>query len=87
MGTDGHYKAHAREREFRRLSGEWLRSSDRLSGTTSKVSHEQERQRLDRAWADQGKKLLRQEEGRCGEIGSERGCWHGRGERERVTWG
>lgn len=44
--------------------GEWvgkaepLRSGDMQSGMNEKVSHEEERQRLDRAWADPSREPL-----------------------------
>lgn len=64
---------------------EQLRSGDRQSGVNRKVSYEGERQSLDSQGLGGPKQgtAMRQEEGRCGETGSERGCWHGREMREQ----
>lgn len=61
-----------------------LRSGDRQSGMNKKVSHGEERRRLDKSLGrpKQGA-AMRQEEGRCGETGSEKGCWHRRETREQ----
>lgn len=61
METDRHWMVDA----GRENVGDWvgkaelLRSGDRQCGTHKKVSYEEERQRLDRAWADPSRELLR----------------------------